>query len=105
MHRAFSLLSRSSRNLKLWAPSISTDSPQNLNVSDQEEKEDNQHTKRPNMNYFLKGALIGFVMMVGQKIDDTLANMFFWGNSMEVFSYKEAKQSKKQDIHDPDSSK
>jgi hypothetical protein len=87
MHKAFGFFARSSRSVKTQI--LSPARPVlKLVTPEQEEQEFNrdQETKEENskQNYLLKGVLFGLVMFVGQKIDDTVANMFFWGSGLEV---------------------
>jgi len=50
---------------------------------EREAEEDKQKDSRTS-SFFAKGLLASLVLLVGQKIDDGLASMFFWGSSLEV---------------------
>jgi hypothetical protein len=88
MHRTFSYISRAVRSLK------SSPVPQppklTLRVADNEQGHSNwqeneeKTTESRVSDYILKGTLAGIVLMVGQKVDDTLASMFSWGSGMKV---------------------
>lgn len=96
MHKAFNLLSRGSRFLK-FSSTPNTGLGKVLGGSGgkeerQAEEEKPQETR--NAGYFSKGLLVGLVMLVGQKIDDGLASMFFWGGSCEVGESKQRNKVK-----------
>ena len=85
MHKAFGVFSRGARHCKLSSPTSSALHAIRINQqSGQEDKEDSFEDQNYGSvrNALMKSAFIGLVMVVGQKIDDTLAHMFSWGNSL-----------------------
>ena len=87
MHKAFGSFARSARAMK---PQMTTQSRPILKAidNDQEDHESNQGSHKnerfSKSDYFKKSLLLGVVMFVGQKIDDTMAHMFFWGSGLQV---------------------
>lgn len=96
MHKAFNLLSRGSRVLKFTSSPNAGLSKVLVSSGSKEEREAEEEKAQESKSsgYFSKGLLVGLVMLVGQKIDDGLASMFFWGSACEVRSSEQRNKVK-----------
>lgn len=88
MHRALGVIARATRSFR---PASVQQPPKlmlSVSMNDQDNAEDQQRNDDEAQNdrkdMYIRAALVGFVLMVGQKMDDTLAHMFSWGSSMKV---------------------
>lgn len=87
MHKALGAIARAARS----ARSTSVQQPPKVVLSvttnDQENRDQestSQDTQNGRSSMFMKASLVSFVLLVGQKMDDTLAHMFAWGASIKV---------------------
>jgi hypothetical protein len=87
MFKAIGAIGRSLKGVRAQPqPQISVPVLKLINYNENKEdnhKEDTNHESKTG-NVLGKGAIVALMFMLGQAMDDTLANMFSWGNSFNV---------------------